>query len=610
MRLGVFICILLFTLLFNRSAQALDWELFDVDRGGKPSLAITSDGTPHISYMAEESRGFVRHAVWNGTAWDIQLVSQGYFYGPLSLALDNQNRPHIIYHDHQDMQFQPDKGDQVHASWDGTRWTLQTVQHNGHDGWDNALALDGSTPKTASVDPAQFGSSDGIEYWDGQRVEQIGSGPILYEYGTGIALDADKNPHISYFDTNRGQLKHAVKRNGRWTLTTVDAQSGAGMYSSIRIGPDDQPHISYYYQETQTSGTVRYARFNGTAWTVQDVDRIDNVVSGMVGARNLTSLAFGLDSQPRISYSSMSTLKYATWTGSAWQVETAVSLPRPSTVLGGLTSHKIGPDGTVHIAFYEMPDRFTTTTGTVRYARGTLQNLAPAFVNLTDETLFENTPFSLVINTSDPEGDVTTVTASGLPEGVSFSDHTLIWTPDFTQAGTYRITFTASDGALETTQEITLTVQDVNIPIQLSAVSPNRQTILTQAGSQITLEITPQNLDNDPLTFTWTLNGQPVPDATGPILTFNATGAEEDVIMVSVSDGTDTVTQTWRTASMLKGDFNASGTVDFTDFLAFVRGFGKRTEDPDFDPDLDIDGNGAVDFPDFLIFTRFFGAGG
>ena len=57
-------------------------------------------------------------------------------------------------------------------------------------------------------------------------------------------------------------------------------------------------------------------------------------------------------------------------------------------------------------------------------------------------------------------------------------------------------------------------------------------------------------------------------------------------------------------------DFNEDGEVNFADFIAFARGFGKTDRDTDFDARLDLNGNGEVDFQDFVLFARQFGGSG
>lgn len=55
-------------------------------------------------------------------------------------------------------------------------------------------------------------------------------------------------------------------------------------------------------------------------------------------------------------------------------------------------------------------------------------------------------------------------------------------------------------------------------------------------------------------------------------------------------------------------DFDASGKVDFADFLAFAGAFGKKLGESGYDTRFDLDGSGAVDFADFLQFVSAFGA--
>ena len=54
-------------------------------------------------------------------------------------------------------------------------------------------------------------------------------------------------------------------------------------------------------------------------------------------------------------------------------------------------------------------------------------------------------------------------------------------------------------------------------------------------------------------------------------------------------------------------DFDASGTVDFPDFLLFVSKFGSRQGDERYEARFDLDGDGEVGFGDFLIFAGSFG---
>ncbi len=80
--------------------------------------------------------------------------------------------------------------------------------------------------------------------------------------------------------------------NFAWNIKTVDAVGVTGSYTSLAFGPDVQPAISYY---DTTNGDLRFARFNGSSWVATTVD-----AAGFTGRDTL--LAFGPDGQPAISY--------------------------------------------------------------------------------------------------------------------------------------------------------------------------------------------------------------------------------------------------------------------------------------------------------------------
>ncbi len=54
-------------------------------------------------------------------------------------------------------------------------------------------------------------------------------------------------------------------------------------------------------------------------------------------------------------------------------------------------------------------------------------------------------------------------------------------------------------------------------------------------------------------------------------------------------------------------DFDASGEVDFTDFLLFAGKFGARQGDDRYEARFDLDGDGEIGFGDFLVFAGSFG---
>ena len=360
--------------------RSLTWEIVDVDSGTKPALALTSDDVPHVAYMLEAMPGFVKSAVRIGSSWDIATVTEGYFYGPLDVAVGPDDAVHIAFHDHQDpAQFKPNKGDAAYAVFRDGEWKVEGALDAGHDGWDNRLAVDDQgQPHMSAIDPQEFGG-DGVEYYfrtpSGEwavewAVEAVGSGPLTYQFATSIAVDSNGGVHISYFDQDQEDLVLASRGGAGWSLSTVDSDGTSGMFSSLVIDGSGRFHIAYLQRTGISSGVVKYATkgSDGSGWEIRDVDELDSLSIGFIGARNITSLALDSDGSPWIVYSDERELKLAIWTGAEWQHDTVVESAAGD--LGQLVSLKLDSNDDPHIAYFMVTSR-GPLEGRVKYAKGT-----------------------------------------------------------------------------------------------------------------------------------------------------------------------------------------------------------------------------------------------
>jgi hypothetical protein len=149
----------------------------------------------------------------------------------------------------------------------------------------------------------------------------------------------------------------AIRRrlNGAsWSTVTVDAAGNTGYVTSLAFGPDGQPAISYW-----DSGNcdLRFARFDGNKWSAVTVDAAPEYVAGY------TSLAFGPDGQPSISYHvpdpNKSDLHFARFNAGSWNVVTVDALG----ATGLHPSLAFMPDGQPAIAYYDA------TNGDLRFAQ-------------------------------------------------------------------------------------------------------------------------------------------------------------------------------------------------------------------------------------------------
>ena len=121
----------------------------------------------------------------------------------------------------------------------------------------------------------------------------------------------------------------------------------------------------------------------------------------------------------------------------------------------------------------------------------TVGQMSPQVVN-EDETLRVDIP------ATDPNNDVLTLSADGLPQGAVLDSQakTLLWTPGFDQAGTYTIVLTATDpGGLTDREPVTVTVNDAN---RAPVISPIEDKFVGE-GESISFVVERSDPDGDVL---------------------------------------------------------------------------------------------------------------
>jgi hypothetical protein len=191
---------------------------------------------------------------------------------------------------------------------------------------------------------------------------------------TSIVLDSNGYPHISYEDTTNVDLKYVRWTGSAWDgldgsagPDTVDAVDFVGRYSSIVLDSFGFPHISYF---KTTNADLKYARWTGSAWDGLDgtagPDAVDT--TGDVGLTN--SLALDSRNRPHISYfdGTNDDLKYVRWTGSAW--DGLDGTPGPDAVdtagnVGQFAPIALDSSNRPHICYFDL------TNGDLKYARWT-----------------------------------------------------------------------------------------------------------------------------------------------------------------------------------------------------------------------------------------------
>ena len=388
--------------------QQENWQIeFVADQVTKPEVRVDSQGRSHMAYMLESLTGGVYYSVRDDDGdWIRNTIADGYFYAPLDLTIDDDDVIHVAYHDH-------DHEDIVYATGSDDDWALEVIADDSHDGWDGRIAVDPAGDiHIVSIDPSQFGSTSGVE-WATRRngtwqVEEIGSGPIPYEFGISMALSDDGRLHVAYHDgdmslntTGPGaDLVYAVLSDGQWQLEPVDTDGDVGKFPSIALDSADRPHISYLDRTTQTAGRLKYAFHDGDQWRVEVVDELNNLEIAFLGARRTTAVAMDDEDNAYVAYSDKSVLRFAKKMENGWAIEDVTGPMADDHELAQFVSLEVEGNGRPHMAFYETVNGAQSPSGRVYYAVGPDVVVEPTAI--VEETKMTPDSFELGQNYPNP----------------------------------------------------------------------------------------------------------------------------------------------------------------------------------------------------------------
>ncbi len=191
--------------------------------------------------------------------------------------------------------------------------------------------------------------------WNTSTVDSFSHGPSL-------ALDSNGQPHISYKDLTKDDLKYALWDGESWITQTVDSTYYSGYNPSMKLDNNNRPHVSYGVRwihgfdsthSNMETDYVKYAVLEGNSWSITTVgDAVSSVMK--------------LDSnnQPHICYSTGGSLRYTFWNGNSWINETLVTKDH----VGPYLSLAFDTNDRPHICYFEYKNTENFSDGSLKYA--------------------------------------------------------------------------------------------------------------------------------------------------------------------------------------------------------------------------------------------------
>ena len=116
--------------------------------------------------------------------------------------------------------------------------------------------------------------------------------------------------------------------------------------------------------------------------------------------------------------------------------------------------------------FVNLFDANTTDAYTIKFGDASGQPQPPVLQLIANKTGVEEQQLSFIIQASDPNETIPVLAATPLPAGADLTDQgdgtgIFDWTPAEGQAGKYEVTFSASDGTLEDSQRVVITINPI-----------------------------------------------------------------------------------------------------------------------------------------------------
>jgi hypothetical protein len=259
---------------------------------------------------------------WNIQTVDEDACSSGYGTA-CPITIDPKNITHIAY---------TSVGDPwraVYASWNGSSWDKQTL---AEDSFVQCLALDANDNPHILYFNRQ---SDHFEYasWTGTSWSVQNTG--IHGNSFALALDSSGSPHITY--TEDGKVKYVTFTGKTWDIQTLDSVTEILMSISIAVDSNNKTYILYspssYPDFNLTVGiraiNVKVATYLNSSWNIQAVPLlpptgyIGNIVVDSKGYPHFICTQHHYVSSE--DKTTVSTILYASWNGIAWETQIVVS---------------------------------------------------------------------------------------------------------------------------------------------------------------------------------------------------------------------------------------------------------------------------------------------
>lgn len=339
--------------------EAVGWAGLNSGAAGELKMVVSPDGQPYVAYRGGPNGDkpvvlrFEAGVSLPINPWrDVGLLQRVGAVRDISLVFAPGGKPYVAYTLSADGYKTTVEG--LNAA--GTAWqTVGSTAFSAGEASEISLAIrpDG-TPFLGYVDRANARKAEVMQL-DAAGSQWLPVGSSGFSIGssafTSLAFGPNGKPYLAYQDLSNG---------GKATVITLDAagsnwepvgvagfSAGSVQYTSLKFGADGKPYVAYADQSNGEKATVMRMNADNSVW-----EPVGNTGFSEGGAAS-TSLAFGPDGTPYVSYKDSANGRKATVmrlnaAGTTWEPVGAAGFS--AGVVDGL-SLVIGPDGMPYVAY-------------------------------------------------------------------------------------------------------------------------------------------------------------------------------------------------------------------------------------------------------------------
>ena len=310
---------------------------------------------------------------YDGTTWTIEEVSSNAKFGPIGIAVDSNNHPHISY-----AVKGAYCGDGLRiASYDGSSWSYDAIDLGDNRGCDSAMVIDDNDNIYIAYQNRDNSklliATDKSGSWDSYIVDSGTSPSNLYPgYMTSMVMDEQGQFHIAHFDDKEDDLRYSTGApNSQWITTIVESSGHTGRDPSIALDITDNPHIVY---NSWSGFDLKYAVYNSitASWDKSFISTTGDVGKGnsiIIDSNGVMHVPFSDEDSDVLKYATKSTGlsqtneirvqfgQYGSMTGTVVD-DTTITVTTP---LSGLT-----PD-TIDIILWDKDDNSHILSSTFQF---------------------------------------------------------------------------------------------------------------------------------------------------------------------------------------------------------------------------------------------------